>query len=286
MGVNGLWGSAGLALYGIVPGVLITLASWRAAFIVPGIICLAVGAVLAWQIRQGRVGDRPMPATPGVQPGRREFWRVFSVLSVTMALEGVIWSAVMFGAALVFETRLADDIERLRGGLASWGVATQAVLWVGLATSMIYVVSGVAQYAMGRRIIDRYPLKSIYVTASALQFFAMLALAMGNGYGALAGAIVSAVLSSAAGPVENILIARYTPSRYHGLGFGAKFVVALGASPIAIVLIAWVRKATGSLDVLFLGLAAVAVVITLVALLLPGSGRREAARAPLPQPAE
>ena len=52
------------------------------------------------------------------------------------------------------------------------------------------------------------------------------------------------------------------------------------------MLIAWVRKATGSLDVLFLGLAAVAVVITLVALLLPGSGRREAARAPLPQPAE
>ena len=286
MGVNGLWGSAGLALYGIVPGVLITLASWRAAFIVPGIVCIAVGAVLAWQIRRGRVGDWPMPATPGVQPGRREFWRVFSVLSVTMALEGVIWSAVMFGAALVFETRLAGDIESLRGGLASWGVATQAVLWVGLATSLIYVVSGIAQYAMGRRIIDRYPLKSIYVTASALQFFAMLALAMGGGYVALVGAIASAILSSAAGPVENILIARYTPSRYHGLGFGAKFVVALGASPIAIVLIAWVRKTTGSLDVLFLGLAAVAIVVTLVALLLPGSGHREDARAPLPQPAE
>jgi MFS transporter, FSR family, fosmidomycin resistance protein len=286
MGVNGLWGSAGLALYGIVPGILITLASWRAAFIVPGIICLAVGVVLAWQIRQGRVGDRPMPATPGVQPGRREFWRVFSVLSVTMALEGVIWSGVMFGAALVFETRLADDIERLRGGLASWGLVTQAVLWVGLATSTIYVVSGIAQYAMGRRIIDRYPLKSIYVTASALQVFAMLALALGGGYLALAGAILSAVLSSAAGPVENILIARYTPSRYHGLGFGAKFVVALGAGPIAIVLIAWVRKTTGSLDVLFLGLAALAVVISLVALLLPGGGQREDARAPLPQPAE
>ena len=67
------------------------------------------------------------------------------------------------------------------------------------------------------------------------------------------GAIASAVLSSASGPVENILIARYTPSRYHGLGFGAKFVVALGASPLAIVLIAWVRKTTGSLELLFLG---------------------------------
>ena len=187
MGVNGLWGSAGLALYGIVPGVLITLASWRAAFIVPGVVCVAVGAVLAWQIRQGKVGDRPMPATAGVQTGKREFWRVFSVLSVTMALEGIVWAAVMFGAALVFETRLADDIAGLRALLASWGLATQVVLWVGLATSMIYVVSGIAQYAMGRTIIDRYPLKTTYVIASALQVPAMLALAMGNGYLALLG---------------------------------------------------------------------------------------------------
>src|SRR5690349_1786797 len=144
MGVNGLWGSAGLALYGIVPGVLITLASWRAAFIVPGVVCVVVGVVLAWQIRRGKVGDRPMPAMAGVQTGKREFWRVFSVLSVTMALEGIVWSAVMFGAALVFETRLADDIASLRALLASGGMATQVVLWVGLVTSIIYVVSGIA----------------------------------------------------------------------------------------------------------------------------------------------
>jgi MFS transporter, FSR family, fosmidomycin resistance protein len=267
MGVNGLWGSAGLALYGVVPGVLITLVSWRAAFIVPGVICLAMGAIVAWQAAAGRIGDRPMPATPGITAGRAEFWRVFSVLSVTMALEGVIWQAVMFGSALVFETRFQ----------------TKSVLWVGLATSMIYVVSGLAQYALGRRIIDRYPLKNTYVAASALQMIAMLGLAMGNGYVALAGAIFSAVLSAAAGPVENILIARYTPSKYHGLGFGAKFVVAFGASPLAILLIAWIHKATGNLDLLFLGLAGASIVITAVALLLPGE---RSAPLAVPQPAE
>jgi MFS transporter, FSR family, fosmidomycin resistance protein len=269
MGVNGLWGSAGLALYGVVPGVLITLASWRAAFIVPGVVCLVMGAIVAWQMVTKRIGDRPMPATPGIKAGRTEFWRVFSVLSVTMALEGVIWQAVMFGSALVFETRFQAT----------------SVLWLGLATSMIYVVSGFAQYALGRRIIDRYPLKNTYVIASALQVVAMLGLAMGNGYVALAGAIFSAVLSAAAGPVENILIARYTPSKYHGLGFGAKFVVAFGASPLAILLIARVREATGTLDLLFLGLAGASVLITAVALLLPNE-RSTPLAAPLPQPAE
>jgi MFS family permease len=269
MGVNGLWGSAGLALYGVVPGVLITLASWRAAFIVPGTICVAMAVVVAWQAATGRIGDRPMPATPGVKAGRAEFWRVFSVLSITMALEGVIWQSVMFGAALVFETRFAAT----------------SVLWVGLATSMIYVISGFAQYALGRRIIDRYPLKTTYVAASGLQIVAMLGLALGNGYAALARAIFSAVLSAAAGPVENILIARYTPSRYHGLGFGAKFVVAFGASPLAILLIAWIHKTTGSLDLMFLGLAATSVVITAVALLLPNE-RATPLAVPQPAPAE
>jgi len=69
MGVNGLWGSAGLALYGIVPGVLITLASWRAAFIVPGIVCLVVGAVLAWQIRQARWATGRCRRRPACSPG-------------------------------------------------------------------------------------------------------------------------------------------------------------------------------------------------------------------------
>jgi len=287
MGVNGLWGSAGLALYGIVPGVLITLASWRAAFIVPGLICIAMAFVTAWNLRTGRIGDRPMPATPGVTAGRAEFWRVFSVLSVTMALEGVIWQAVMFGSALVFETRFSGEIAALRDTFASWGMVTQTVLWVGLATSLIYVVSGLGQYAMGRRIIDRYPLKTTYVVASALQVLAMLGLALGNGYVALAGAIFSALLSAAAGPVENILIARYTPSRYHGLGFGAKFVVAFGASPLAILLISWIRSATGSLDLLFLGLAGTSLLITAVALLLPGERARSTAiAAPQAAPAE
>ena len=66
MGVNGLWGSAGLALYGIVPGVLITLASWRAAFIVPGIVCLVVGAVL-WVADPAGQDRRPADAAePGL----------------------------------------------------------------------------------------------------------------------------------------------------------------------------------------------------------------------------
>jgi MFS family permease len=212
-----------------------------------------------------------MVETRSQQTGRSQFWRVFTVLSVTMALEGVIWQAVMFGSALSFEEHFGRNI-----------------LLIGTATSLIYVVSGLASYGIGRWILDRYSLKSIYIASSVLQIGAMLSMAAGNGWLALAGAIGSAVLGSATGPVENILIARYTPSRYHGLGFGAKFVVAFGAAPIAIMAIKWVREATGSLDLFFLSLAGIAAVIAVVSLLLPGNDRakEEGAPAPAAAPAE
>jgi len=63
-------------------------------------------------------------------------------------------------------------------------------------------------------------------------------------------------------------------------------VVAFGAGPLAILLIAWIREATGSLELLFLGLAATSVVITLVALLLPGADRGQEMPAPQAAPAE
>ena len=63
-------------------------------------------------------------------------------------------------------------------------------------------------------------------------------------------------------------------------------MVALGASPVAILLIAWVRETTGGLEALFLGLSGVAVAITLVALLLPRGERAEAIVPAVAQPAE
>ena len=164
MGVNGLWGSAGLALYGIVPGVLITLASWRAAFIVPGVVCLAVGVALAWKMRT-RPDRRPGDARGARRTARPS--RVLARLLGPLRHHGarghhLAGGHVRRGAGV----RDAAGRRYRRGcatGLPSWGMATQTVLWVGLATSMIYVVSGLAQYAMGRRIIDRYPLKTTYV---------------------------------------------------------------------------------------------------------------------------
>ena len=267
-----------------LPAALISLHSWRAAFIAGADLPrLAIALWRHW--RAGAVGDRQMPATSAANAGRDAFWRVFVILSITMFVEGVQWQAMMYGAGLLFSGCLAGEIEAIRAFFGRHGVETQVVLWVGLATSLIYVLSGVAQYVIGNRVLDRYRLKTIYVIATGLGAFAMLMVAEGSGLVVLAGAVIAAILSSATGPVENLLIARYTPSRFHGLGFGAKFVIAFGVGWLAIKLISAVKERTGDLGWLFLGLAAAAAAMCLVSLLLPSGERREGPAA-LAQPAE
>jgi len=289
MGINGVFGSVGLAACGAGTGLLINLFSWRAAFLAPGIICLMMGLGLLYHWKAGKVGDRPMPAMSGKGPSRGDLVRVFIILTVTMFAGGVIWQAIQYGAPGLFEQRMSAEIDWLQsmtnGQLAA--DAKKMAFWVGLFGSAVYVASGITQYFLGG-LSDRYSLKTVYTFCAFLQILAMAGLAVLPGYGVVLAAMASAIISSASGPAENLLIGRYTPTKYHGLGFGAKFVVAFGAGPVAIWLIAHLKALTGSLELLFLGLAATGVLVWLVALMLPaGDRRREATPAAArPVPAE
>ncbi|MGH6718378.1 MAG: MFS transporter, partial [Alphaproteobacteria bacterium] len=55
LGVNGVFGSLGTAGAALVAGILTELVGWRAAFIVPGIVCVATGVGFALAVRAGRI---------------------------------------------------------------------------------------------------------------------------------------------------------------------------------------------------------------------------------------
>jgi hypothetical protein len=76
-----------------------------------------------------------------------------------------------------------------------------------------------------------------------------------------------------------MLLARYTPASRHGLVFGIKFVLAFGAAPLAVQLVAAITERTGGFYWLYVLLAAFALAAVAAALMLP------AARGlPAPQP--
>lgn len=257
LAVNGIFGSLGVASAGLVAGVLIDAVSWRAAFIVPGVVCLATGLALLAALRLGWLEEAPVDRAPEPLPARGDRVRVYAVLLMTMAAMGLLFHATQASLPKVFDLRLRE-------------LAGEGALGIGVLVAVVYTAGGLMQLA-GGWLADRYPLKPIYLGAFVLQV-PVMALIASTGSPALVGlAIMTVILSSAALPAENMLLARYTPAQHRSLAFGVKFVLAFAIANPAILLASWVEGRSGEFTELYVILAVIAAGSALVACFLPSA---------------
>lgn len=262
LGVFGVFGSAGVALAGLVAAGLIDFVSWRAAFIVPGAVALATGLVLLACMAAGWVRDSAVDRAPQAEPSRADMVRAFFVLSLTVFLGGLIYQATQVALPKALAVRVAD-------------IVGSGTLGAGLLFTLIYAASGILQIA-GGWLVDRYPLKWVYLWTYILQVPLLFAAAAVAGIPFVLVVMASVVLNVGSLPAENCLMARYTPARWRSSAFGAKFVLSLGVSPVAVQLVAWIQGGTGGFFWLFALLAASAVAVVIAIVALPGDNPVEA----------
>lgn len=271
LGFNGMFGAVGLALGPLIAGLLTDLISWRAAFIVPGVLCVACGLALWAAWRLGYVEEVQTDLVPQPEPGGGDAVRAFIVLSVTMMCVGLIGQSFQVILPKLFAERLFD---------ADGGGAFKA----GLLVTVVYLLASSAQI-VGGRLADRFSMKRVYVTAFMIQTPMLLIAALMESWALLAVAIAMVYTNIASLPAENGMLAHYTPGKWRGTAYGAKFVLSLGVSAMGIPLVAVIHDATGGFTWLFVLLGALAGVVFLSALLLPDD-RKAPVAAPLAAPAE
>src|SRR5690606_2586336 len=146
----------------------------------------------------------------------------------------------------------------------------EGALGIGALVALVYTAGGLMQLA-GGWLADRYPLKPIYLSAFVLQVPVMALFASSGSFPLVALAVMTVMLSAAALPAENMLLARYTPSQHRSLAFGVKFVLAFAIANPAILLASWVEGRSGEFDVLYLFLAVIAAGAAVVACFLPSA---------------
>jgi MFS family permease len=262
LGVNGVFGGIGPAVAALTAGLLTDLIGWRAAFIVPGAIVLATGAVFWWLVGRGLIVDTKHDRHLQPPASRQDTVRAFLVLAVTLLCTGLIYQAVQPALPKVFSERLA-------------GIVDDGVLGVSALVALVYLTAGAMQVVAGH-LADRLPLKTLYLACFAAQVpFLMLAGSLG-GAGLVLVAMLMVAVNVGALPAENSLVARYAPSQWRGFAFGLKFILSFGVSGLGVKLEGLLYDATGGFGWLFAVLAAVAAVGVAAATLLP-SERREPA---------
>ncbi len=255
LGINGVFGSAGTAIAALMAGALADLWGWRAAFIVPGLICLATGLAFMLAFRLRLIVEGEGEAAPSPAAGTAARRRAFIMLAITVVCGGLIYQVTAYALPKVFEERLFD-------------FAGQSVLGIGGFVSLCYLVSSATQI-LGGELADRMSRKMLYAACQLLQvpIYAIAFLTFGPALIPLAAVMVS--LNLMGQPAENSLLARYTPLQWRGKVFGVKFLLTLGVSSIGVALIPIVHNFTGSLDALFILLGLAAAISFLAATALP-----------------
>lgn len=272
LGYLGIFGTVGIASAALVAGGLTEWLGWRAAFLIPGAICVGLGVLLAVLIAVGVVEDRKGDLKPQPKASRGDVIRAFFVLSVTMVCAGLMFNGMQVVLPKLFEARLSH-------------LLGDSTLGVGGLVTAVYLVAALPQL-IGGHLADRYPLKRIYTLCLLAQVPMMAAVAVLADLPLVGAAALVVIASQVQIPAENLLLARYTPEKHRGLAYGAKFILSFGAGPLAVQLVALVYERTNEFVMLYVVLSALALIAFLAALLLPAD--RDGGRKPeaVPAPAE
>lgn len=271
-GINGIFGSLGVATAALIAGTISDAYGWRMAFLIPGVISILLGIALFLAIAAGSVVDQKTDARPQPPPGRGDMVRAFLILSVTMFTAGLVFNAVQTAMPKWFELSL----DGLAGQLsASGSTASGSTASIGAMVTGVYLLAITSQY-VGGWAADRYPLKVLYFGSLMTQVPLMLLASYLTGLPLIVVAIVMVYCSGFQIPAETLLLARFSPANYRGLMFGAKFVLAFGAGPLAVALVSGVFDRYQSFAPLFLLLGAVLSIAALAAVMLPAEAPAEA----------
>lgn len=256
LGINGVFGNAGVAGAGLVAGSLIDLFGWRIAFLVPGAISLATGVVMLYCLASGRfTGDATTRRLPAGADGQTGQLRAFVLLLITMFGGAIIYQATQIALPKIFAVRLVEFV-----GSSTFGV--------GAFIALVYGFAGLTQVASGY-LADRFDLKMVYIGTFLAQIPVLWIAASAGGVSLIAASTVLVVANTGSLPAENMLLAAATPEQRHGVAFGLKFALAFGAAPLAIKLVAYVNETTGSFSLLFTILTTVGIGVVIAAALLP-----------------
>lgn len=256
IGLNGLAGNLGIAVAALLSGFLVKHVGWRAAFVVPSLVALGCGILFAVLVPREAEAPAQRKAKSLDIPAAT-MARVFLVMTLTAVSGSMIFHFTTNGTGHLLA-------ERFRG-------VVEDPATLGMLLAMVFALASLAQVAVGT-LIDRFPLKRIYLPIVAMQIPLFLVAAVSEGWLLLVVAIAYMAAVFGAIPFTDAIVLRYVDDRMRSRVTGMRLAVSFTAASAAIWMLGPVVKAAGFSAMLAV-LAAVAACTTLFVSFLPARDR-------------
>lgn len=257
--INGIFGNIGVASAALITGFMIDHTGWQAAFVWPGAISVILGivyiAVVTGRSHEGRESARPGSGKGASQLvlDRSMMIRVLGIIFLTSSLGGLVFQSTTFTLPKVFDEQLA-------------AIANSASEIGGYAF-LVLAIAAVGQLVVGY-LVDRYPIRWVFVTVAALQAALFAVMPGQSGWGALAVSVAFMFAVFGQIPINDVLIGRVAKSEWRSRVYAIRYTINFGVIALSVPLIAWIYGNWG-FDMLFILLAIAAATILASVMALP-----------------
>ena len=257
LAVNGIWGNLGVGCAALVTGLMIDLAGWRAAFIVPGIVSMLIALpylAIAKTIGSHQAAGGTAPATPAHYG---PVWRVLFCVYMTAVLGSVVFQSTTVALPEIFDERLAGLAATIAATFSAMQAETASV--IGFLAFLVFAAASLAQLVTGT-MLDRWGARPTLALVTSVQIAALLLLPGLHDLAAFAVALGVMLGVFGQVPVNDFLIGTTAAKQSRSRAFGARYMVSFLAFSAALPLIA-VIQANWGFDGLFYVLALCAMTI-------------------------
>jgi MFS family permease len=228
LGLNGVWGNLGAAFASGITALLAASFGWRAAFILPGLVCLVTGIAFTKLV--------PGDGDPQCKSGSAD--TIIPVARVRMLFllfaVAIVAGGMTFNMTTIALPKIIDERA---------GPALPLVLTGSLAT-IVFVFGALTQLLIGR-LIDRLTLPRIFVGLSILQPLGLGLAALTTGIPMLCGLALAMAAIYGQVVVNDAMVTRYVPARYRARAFSVRYFLGFTTSGLAVPLIALLHGMSG-----------------------------------------
>lgn len=268
LALNGVCGNLGVALAAGITGLLASWLGWRAAFVVPAVLCVATGIAYRALVADDRPTIAARKKTAEVALTPRTAAVMFLLFIVISVMSGLVFNTVLVALPKLVDEQLGAGVDLMVVG--------------GLATA-VFMCGALAQIAVGR-LVERMSAPILFAAVVTIQFFGILASAHTSGALLLVALATSMAAIYGQVTVGDIVVARFTADAWRGRIYAVRYFLNFTSSAVAVGLIAVLHDRGGFPLVLSVIASCAAIVVVSVygfaALAFAVESRRRAAAQP------
>jgi MFS family permease len=265
---NGVCGNLGVSLAAGITAALTAAFSWRGAFLVPGLICIATGIVYFWVGPSEQRHAAARSRAPDVALSPTIAAAIFALFVVVALSAGLVFNTISVALPKIVDERVGNGI---------------SLVLVGGLTTAVFLCGAVAQITVGR-LVERIAPHILFAAIAVMQFSGVVWAAYASGASLLVALAFTMAAIYGQITVNDLLIARYTADAWRGRVYAVRYFITFMISGVAVSMIAVLYARAGFGLVLgATALIAMGFLIAAVAIAMLANGVEKAR---LPQPAE